>query len=324
MYKTKEVKVSSSMRQRMHQCVDIALAPILPEKVNRLEEKLLFHPVVSIGHVHNILEAFLDRAEYESIFVDERCLSEYYKSKEYYVNIPDAPGLHPTYLLATFVTLMCLNHKKIWLECFLSRPDEEKHYLGNSVTGRLLKQFIEEFSELQLVFFERPYNQKEGITFINEHPGITQVIELGDGISVLWKKKYYKNNVEVLYPSTVLVWMQYSPPGRMVEDDVLKQFGRYCSQECYYYRCGYDSRMKAVGCNPGKVGLAGHSYKNLEQFVDDWKDALDADIPLIVFHHKEFNRKWIDKKLKGTGFSYRNGADYHPNHFYFYYFRLWY
>jgi len=329
MYKMNDVKLLSDIRKRMHKCVDIALAPLLPYEVKQPEEKMLFHPVVSIKHVHHILDYFWNDAEYGYYyeFLALKEMHSRYESmpkKEYYINIPDTPGLHPAYLLATLITLMWAPYKKIWLECFLSRQDGEELYMGNPVTGRLIKRFVKEFSELELVSFEGDYDQKKGIEFINEHSEITDVIELGDGLSALWKKKYYKNKVHISCPSTRLVWIQYAAPGKMFEYEILKQFAKYCFEECYNYRCGYDKRMEDAGCEPGEIGLTAHSYESLEQFADNWKDAAGMGIPIIVFHHKEFNKKWIAEKLEGTEFYACSGSDYDPNKCYFAYSSLWY
>ena len=245
------------------------------------------------------------------------------RERDYYVNIPDTPGLHPAHLLATFVTAMYTLHKKIWVECFLSRPDGEEFYLGNPVTGRLLKRFIKEFSELELVTFGESYHQRSGIDFINEHPEITCVIELGDGISALWKKKYYKNKVRLFYPSTMLVWIQYSSTDRM--DEKLEQFGKNCFEESYHYQCGYDCRMEKFAHRLGDIGLTGHSYENFDQFVDVWKETLgeyEGYMPIIVFHNKELNLKFLKRKLEGSHLEFFDGAEYCPDKIYFVYLNM--
>lgn len=298
--------------KRLHKCVDIALSPLLPWEVNQPEEKILLHPVLSIEHVHYIVDKLFQQI-CESGWKDAAC-----EQDEYYVNIDETPGIHPAYMLGTFIVLLLAKPKKIWVECFLSNPDKDAIYLGNPVTGRLLKRLLKEFSELELVRFEEDFGQKRGIEFVNEHPTITHVVEIGEGTGSFWKKRYYQHHVTLHYPTALFVWMQYSAPDKVEGDKLLAQFGEYCFEESYSYWCDCDRGMDDFTEEVGYLGISCHGGNTWNFFITDWQKYFDTEsLPVLVFHDTKLKLEVPKYKSGEPVFQMEDGTFYDPDKVYY-------
>ena len=307
--------MKNSLNKRLHKCVDIALSPLLPWEVNQPEEKILLHPVLSIEHVHYIVdELFRQLCECgENRWKDAGC-----EQDEFYVNVAETPGIHPAYMLGTLIMLLLAKPKKIWVECFLSSPDKDTIYLGNPVTGRLLKRLLKEFPELELVRFEENFGEKRGIEFVNEHPAITHVVEIGEGIGAFWKKPYYQNDVTLHYPTALFVWMQYSSPDHIQMDKLPERFGEYCFEESYSYWCDchkdMDHFIEEVGC----LGITCHGGKTWDSYIADWQKYFDTEsLPVLVFHDMELNLEVPKYESGDPVFHIEDGTFYDADKIYY-------
>ena len=265
------------LREKMHKCATFALSPLLPEKIGEPAEEELLHPVVSIAHIHNVIDRICD-------IYEPKVVADSAKEEGYYVRIHDTPMVHPAYMLGTFIVLLLAKPKCIFVDSFLNCEGGEETYLGDPVTGRLLKYIMKEFPELVPFENHEAWNTEKVFRLVNQNPDITQIVEIGSQVEAAWRSLYYRRNMTIHFPTANYVWVHYSTPEKLMCAKKFKKFGLYCFEEVYSYECSYDKSMKVMNEEDVYVGITYYAERDWKEFINrNCQHFPPERIPLILF-----------------------------------------
>lgn len=252
------------IKNRMLCCADSALSNSLVWSRDRPEEEELMVPLYTVKHMHRLIQKMFDRYK-------DRVLPGSAEGKTYFIHIENGCPCHPIYIVGTFVVLLLAGVEKILIE-YAGSYYNSTEYLYDPTVTFFVEEMAKSFPNIKTIKSIAKHQKHEvAISFVNKHPEITHVVDIGGQIDSYERLMKYRQDVCIHLPAANFIWVDYSSLRNLQQDKKLDSWGEKCRYGIIDYECfcmNYEDALYDLDFSPS------HTYANCYTWEEFWDEFI--------------------------------------------------